>query len=82
VAGAEAERAANAEHELPRRRKPMGTKKPSKGKARKLTLNKKTLKDLAPGKGQGGDVRGGQPVIKSLRYCSDKNTCPGIPNYC
>ena len=40
----------------------MSSRKPAKdsaGKAKKLTLNKKTLKDRAPRKAHTADVRGG-----------------------
>jgi hypothetical protein len=39
----------------------MATKKPTKSKARKLTLRKETLKDLAPRARRAGQVKGGKP---------------------
>jgi len=37
----------------------MGTKKPKKGKARKMTLRKETLKDLTQDSRRAGKVKGG-----------------------
>lgn len=49
----------------------MSTGKPAKSNPRKkkLTLNKQTLKDLAPGKSRGQNVRGG-----AIGACTDVNT--------
>ena len=50
----------------------MTTKKPSKSKARKLTLRKETLKDLAPSARQGKGVKGGAQRTKT---CHGETTC-------
>ena len=45
----------------------MSSGKPAKGrtrKSKKLALNKRTLKDLHPGKRKADDVRGGRATIR------------------